>query len=363
MDSIAINIRKAAKSRLAEVNFNELPFGRVFTDHMFSAEYSDGEWKNFEIVPYGKISFTPALTALHYGQSLFEGFKAFKDPDGFPLIFRPEQNLMRLNRSARRMAMPEVPTGMFMEAVKTLVSVDSDWIPKNEGASLYIRPIYFACDESVGIHIPTNYRFYILLCSVGPYFARPIRVLVADKYVRTVEGGVGAAKVAGNYGATMLALKEAQQAGFDQVLWTRYPDFNYVQEVGAMNMFFVIDGVAVTPSSRHDDILDGVTRNSIIELLKTGGKKVEERDISMDEILAAHAKGHLNDMFGTGTAATILHVTEFGYKGKVYQLPSAEERELSHWIRTKLESIRRGLAPDEFGWMERIQLPQPVSQA
>lgn len=352
--STTIKVQKVSQSRVGEVDFNNLPFGQIFTDHMFSAEYADGSWKNFQIIPYGKISFTPALTALHYGQSLFEGFKAFKDPDGNPMIFRPDQNLVRMNSSARRMAMPEIPSDMFMDATKKLVSLERDWIPTQEGAALYIRPIFFANDESVGIHIPKTFSFFILCCAVGPYFARPIKVLVADKYVRTVKGGVGAAKVAGNYGATMLALKEAQEQGYDQVLWTRYPDFKYVQEVGAMNMFFVIDNVAITPSCIHEDILDGVTRNSVIELLKQKGIRIEERDISMDEILDAQATGKLQDMFGTGTAATIIHVAEFGYKGKNYILPSIESRSISIWLRNQLEGIRRGLLPDQYGWMEKV---------
>ncbi|MCH8904572.1 MAG: branched-chain amino acid aminotransferase [Bacteroidetes bacterium] len=315
-----IRIRKSEVSRIDSLDFNNIPFGKVFSDHMFSADYYDGEWRDCEILPFSKISISPSMTALHYGQAIFEGMKAFKDMEGNPQLFRPEQNFTRFNNSAHRMAMPELPEEIFISAIKEIVSLDRDWIPSQPNCALYIRPFMFATDEFIGIKPSDNFKFMIFTCPVGIYYPKPVKILVSEQYVRAFPGGAGFAKAAGNYGATLLPIKEARTDGYDQILWMEGGKFKFIQESGTMNAFFMIDDVLITPEL-DGTILDGVTRNSVIQLMKDKGVTVEERPISIDEVVDAYHTRKLQDAFGTGTAVTIAHFESIGYKGEEIMLP------------------------------------------
>ncbi len=345
-----ITIKKTENSRLSSVDFDNLPFGRLFSDHMFVIDYIDGEWQEPQIVPYGTIEIEPSNMALHYGQAVFEGMKATKTVDGKAMLFRPEQHSRRINASASRLAMPELPESMFLDAVHTLVDLDKGWIPPTEGSALYIRPFMFASDHSVGVRPSSSYKFMIFTCPVGPYYAKPVKLLAETTYVRAAMGGVGEAKAAGNYAAAMLPSLLAQQQGYDQVLWLDAKEFKYVQEVGTMNIFFVIDGKVVTPML-SGTILRGITRNSIITFLKEGGYEVEERRIAIDEIVEAHKNGTLTEAFGAGTAAVISHVASILYMGEEMILPPVEEREIGPWAKSQINGVRSGRLPDAKGWL------------
>ncbi|MEY3920521.1 MAG: hypothetical protein RL634_282, partial [Bacteroidota bacterium] len=277
-----IKITKAATSKLSTTDFNNLPFGRLFTDHMLLAEYKDGAWGDPEIVPYAPLSFDPSLATLHYGQSIFEGIKAFRMKDGSAAIFRPYENLKRFNKSAHRMAMPDVPEFHFIEGMKQLLKLEDKWIPTAEDHAMYIRPFMFATDEVIGVAPSSKYYFMIILSPVGPYFSKPLNIYVEEQYVRAAPGGVGYAKTAGNYAASLYPAKLAKEKGFDQILWMDAFEHKYVQECGAMNVFFVLDGKVITPSLEAGTILDGITRKSIVDLARSLGKVVEEREISID---------------------------------------------------------------------------------
>ncbi len=345
-----ITIKKTENSRLSSVDFDNLPFGRLFSDHMFVIDYIDGEWQEPQIVPYGTIEIEPSNMALHYGQAVFEGMKATKTADGKAMLFRPEQHSRRINASASRLAMPELPESIFLDAVHTLVDLDKGWIPPTEGSALYIRPFMFASDHSVGVRPSSSYKFMIFTCPVGPYYAKPVKLLAETTYVRAAMGGVGEAKAAGNYAAAMLPSLLAQQQGYDQVLWLDAKEFKYVQEVGTMNIFFVIDGKVVTPML-SGTILRGITRNSIITFLKEGGYEVEERRIAIDEIVEAHKNGTLTEAFGAGTAAVISHVASILYMGEEMILPPVEEREIGPWAKSQINGVRSGRLPDAKGWL------------
>jgi branched-chain amino acid aminotransferase len=328
-------------------------FGKVFADHMFVAEYTDGKWQNLSIQPYGDISLSPALSALHYGQSIFEGMKAYKNLDGEALLFRPLDNIKRLNFSAARMCMPEIPENIFMEGLKKLVDIDRDWIPTKDGSSLYIRPFMFATDDFVGVRPSNNFLFIIFSCPVNAYYTQPLKVIAEDRYVRAVKGGVGETKCAGNYGLSMLPTREAQEKGYHQIIWLDGIERKYVEETGTTNVFFVIGDKLITPAL-NGSILAGVTRDSIIQLAKSWGKTVEERPISIDEVIEAQKKGQLLEAFGSGTAATIAQVVTINYKGVDYNLPPVEERKVAPALLKQLEEIRTGKVPDTFGWMHKV---------
>lgn len=348
--AISIKIDKTKQSRIHLCDFNNIQFGTIFSDHMFRVDFKDGAWQHPHILPYGDIPISPSLSALHYGQSIFEGMKAFKNQQGEPQLFRPVDNIKRMNRSAARMAMPAIPEELFMEGLKQLIRVDQDWIPTKEGSALYIRPFMFATDDFVGVRPSKNFSFIIFCCPVNSYYPKPINVLVEQKYVRAFEGGVGATKVSGNYGLSMLPTQEAQQKGFDQIIWTDGKEHNYVEESGTTNLFFAIGDTVITPAL-DGTILEGVTRDSCIQLLKHKGIKVEERKIAIAEIIDAHSKGQLNDAFGTGTAALIAKIASINYNGKTYELPPIEERFVSNMLYQELEAIRTSQAADPFGWV------------
>jgi branched-chain amino acid aminotransferase len=346
-----ISVQLSETSRLSEVDFDNLIFGRVMSDHMFVADYVDGEWTDCRIVPYGPMQMSPAIMALHYGQAIFEGMKTNKHVEtGEPLLFRPEMHVERINRSAVRMAMPEIPGEIFIEALHKLIDIDRAFIPQSEGAALYIRPVMFATDAYLGVRASDTYRFVIMTCPVGPYYPKPVKIKVAENYVRAFPGGVGFAKAAGNYGATLKPALDAKAEGFDQILWLDGKEFKYLQECGTMNIVCVIDGVVVTPPTT-DTILAGITRDSIIHLLKDMDIPVEERPITIAEVLEAHQTGKLEEMFGAGTAAVVSHVSDFNYKGQNYELPPVEGRKIGPMIKKRLEDYKKGVFEDKMGWL------------
>jgi branched-chain amino acid aminotransferase len=348
-----INITRVERSKLNEMSLENIPFGRYYTDHMLEADYENGEWKNIEIKPYQPLLLEPSTAALHYGQAIFEGIKAYKDNDGNAAIFRPYDNFKRFNISAERMQMPPVPEDIFMEGMKMLIDIDKNWIPQNPDHSLYIRPFMFSSDPVIGVKPSDNYKFMIILSPAGPYYNQPIRIYVEEKYVRAAPGGVGYAKAAGNYGASMFATAEAKKNGYDQVLWTDAIEHKYVQEIGTMNVFFIIGDTAITPSLDEGTILGGVTRDSAMTILKEMGFKVEERRISIDDIMNAHKAGALYEVFGTGTAATITQIKELRYKDYVMQF-DVENSRTAPELKKRLTDIREGKTVDKYGWMYKI---------
>lgn len=345
-----ITINKVTQSKLKDINLENLPFGRYFTDHMLEADYEDGEWKNIEIKPYQPLLLSPSVAALHYGQAIFEGIKAYRDPSGDPYIFRPQDNYRRFNISAERMAMPAVPEELFMEGMKKLVAMDASWIPNKTDHSLYIRPFMFSSDEMIGVKPSERYKFMIILSPAGPYYNAPMRIYVEEQYVRAVPGGVGYAKAAGNYGAAMYATALAKKRGYDQVLWTDAFEHKYVQEIGTMNVIFIIGDKAVTPTLERGTILNGVTRQSALTLLEEAGFSVEERLISIDELMEAYNAGVLYEVFGTGTAATITLIKELRYKDFVMNF-NTDEWKTAPTIKKWLTDIREGRREDKYGWM------------
>lgn len=348
-----IKIEKIAKSRVGEYDVNNVPFGKVFADHMFVAEYKDGKWQQGKIMPYRDVPMSFALSALHYGQAIFEGMKAYKTSNGDINLFRPLDNFKRLNISAVRMAMPEVPEEIFMGGLMELLKLDKAWVPDSETGSLYIRPFMIATDEAIGVKASDTYKFIIITCPAGKYYSEPIRVMVETNYFRAVEGGVGFTKCAGNYGRSLFPTKLAQQKGYQQVIWTDAKTHSYVEESGTMNLMFVIDNILITPAT-SDTILAGVTRDSVIQLARDWGMMVEERKVSIKEIFDAHKNGKLQEAFGVGTAATIAHIVTIGYEGKDYELPQIEQRKFSPKIDKALRDIRKGRTEDKFRWILKV---------
>jgi branched-chain amino acid aminotransferase len=353
VETVKIDIERAKTSRLPEVDFNNLPFGKVYTDHMFMADYRNGEWKNFRIVPYGYMPISPATPAIHYGQSIFEGMKAYHSGNGEALVFRPLDNLSRLNISADRMCMPSVPEELFMESLSTLIETDRKWIPQSQGSSLYIRPFMFSADEYIGIRPSLDFTFMIILSPVGAYYATPVKVKIETHYTRAVQGGTGFAKAGGNYGGAIYPAKLAQDQGYHQLIWTDGKEHQYIEESGTMNVMFVIDDTLVTPAL-SDSILAGITRDSVLQIARRWGMKVEERKISVKELVAALEKGTVKEAFGAGTAATIAHIELIGFEGKDYMLPPVEKRQFANKVYAELEGMKRGERPDPFGWIMKM---------
>lgn len=347
-----ISIFRAKESKIAKVNFNDIPFGKVFSDHMFEMDYLDGEWKDPKIKPFENLSIHPGNLAWHYGQSIFEGMKASVNNDGKPVLFRAEKHVERLNASARRMCMPEIPSEIFLEALKMLVSLEVKWIPKQEGSALYIRPLMIATDEFIGVRASTKYKFLIMCLPVGPYYPKPVSLRAEEKYVRAVMGGVGESKTAGNYAASLYPTQLANQAGYDQVMWLDAKEFRYVQEVGTMNIFFALEDKIVTPKT-VGTILKGITRASIIEILRSKGHRVEEELVDIHDVIEAHQNGRLKEVFGTGTAAVVANVSKIAYRGVEYEF-DVESYKIAPFAKDMINGIRSGKYTDEFGWTEVI---------
>lgn len=354
MNTVAdFNITKAPSSRLGEMNLQNIAFGKNFTDHMLEVDYENGHWGTVEIKPYQDLSLAPSLAALHYGQAIFEGIKAYKNQAGEGFIFRPYDNFKRFNISAARMQMPEVPEEIFIDGMKQLLKMDQAWIPGFENHSLYIRPFMFSTDEMIGVRPSQNYKFMIILSPTGPYYSEPMRIYVEEHYVRAVPGGVGTAKTAGNYAASMHPTAVAKQKGYDQVLWMDGLEHKYVQECGTMNVFFIMDGKALTPGLESETILAGVTRDTVIDILKEQGITVEERQIHIDEIMDAYKKGTLTEVFGTGTAATISLIKELKYEDFVMNF-DAEKTPVAKNVHKYLDGVRYGKIEDIHNWMVKI---------
>lgn len=353
-DILPIEITPISQSRINEVDFSDLKFGKSFSDHMFVADYSDGQWHNLQILPYQPLSFNPAMSALHYGQAIFEGMKAYRNIENEIVVFRPEANWERLNHSAERLCMPAIPKDIFMSGLQQLLQLDAKWVPNKEGSSLYIRPFMFATDEYVGIRPSDNYKFIIFTSPVDAYYSQPLRVRVETHYTRASEGGTGFAKTAGNYAVALYPSKIAQAEGYQQLLWTDAKEHKYFEESGTMNLMFVIDNKLVTPSLETATILSGITRNSVITLAKEWGIPVEERRVSVAEVVEAAKNGTLNEAFGVGTAAVIAPIIVINHEGTDYQLPAMETRVLSKRIGKALDDIKHSRVADTHNWIYKI---------
>ena len=355
MEKISVQLTKNNKSKPTDQK--NLGFGRYYTDHMFIMNYDEGEgWHNPRIVPYGPIALDPAAMCLHYGQEVFEGLKAYRADDGRILLFRPEKNMARLNVSNERLCIPQIDEEFCVEAIKALVNVDKDWIPTEEGTSLYIRPFIFAVDPHVGVHPAKHLLFVVILSPVGAYYPEglnPVNIVVETKYVRAVKGGMGFAKTAGNYAASLKAQDEAEKMGYTQVLWLDGLHRKYIEEVGTMNIFFVIGDEIVTPALQGS-VLSGITRMSTIELLRSKGYTVTERLISIDEVYEASQNGTLREVFGTGTAAVISPVGQLLWDDKKMVINNGKIGEISQMVYDTITGIQWGKIADTFGWSTEV---------
>ena len=344
-----IEIQKIENSKVSEIDFNNVPLGRTFTDHMFICTYSDGEWGTPKIEPLKPIPTHPAAMALHYGQALFEGLKATKNEKGEPLLFRPEENAKRLNYSARRLGMPEFPVELFVEGLKKLVALDQAWIPPQEGSALYLRPFMYATEAFIGMRAATSYNFIIMASPANPLYSGRVKLWAEKEFIRAAQGGTGSAKAAGNYAAAVLPTELAKKKGYDQVLWLDAKEHKYIEEVGTMNIFFHIGDKFVTPPL-SGSILSGITRMSVIDYLRHAGYEVEERKITLEEIRQASKDGDLKEAFGTGTAVGIAYIETIGSdEGEI--LVSKESpvgQEVNHW----LNQLKMGKVEDVFNWMQ-----------
>ncbi len=353
IDAMEIKITRKETSGLKDVVLENAAFGRHFCDHMLVANYADGAWSNPEIMPYGQFSISPANAALHYGQSIFEGIKAFRMAEGDIAIFRPHDNWLRFNRSAQRMEMPSVPEEIFIEGMRKLIALDAEWVPGMLDHSLYIRPFMFAADPFIGVRPSLTYTFMILISPTGPYFSQPMRIYVEDQFVRATPGGVGFAKTAGNYAAAMYPTNLARQKGFDQILWTDAQEHKYIEEIGVMNVFFVVGNQLWTPSLESGTILHGITRDSVITIGKEMGLEIREDRITVDELVEAYKSGELREVFGAGTAAIISPIKEL-VGANVNMQFDVDSWTVSPAIKKRLNDIRYGQAPDDYNWMVSI---------
>lgn len=353
-DTLDIRASRVETSKINQVDWANLPFGKVFSDHMLVMDYADGKWQQPEILPFGTVALHPATSAIHYGQSIFEGMKANRTESGDILIFRPDMNAKRFAESCERMCMPVIPEDLFVELVRKMVEFDSNWVPTQEGYSLYIRPFLFATDEFIGIKPSEHYKFMIFTCPVGAYYSQPVNVKVEEHYTRAAAGGVGRSKTAGNYAASLYPAKLAQEQGFHQLLWTDAKEHRFIEESGTMNICFMIDGTLITPSEDDDTILRGVTKRSVVDLAKHWGIPVQERKVEVSEIIEAARSGKLQDAFGAGTAATIAHVAKLGFRDEIFELPSIESREFSNRVKNYLDALKAGKIADELGWCLKV---------
>ena len=354
-----LNIRvEKTTSPKVKPDYKKLGFGNYFTDHMFLMDYSVEEgWHDARIVPYGPIALDPSAMVFHYAQELFEGMKAYRRADGGVQLFRPWKNIERMNNTCDRLCVPQIPAEDVLQAIKAVVKTDEDWVPYDEGTSLYIRPFIIATDAHLGVHPSHTYLFAIILSPVGSYYAagiNPVKIYVEREYVRCVKGGTGRAKAGGNYAASLIGQKRAEDMGYAQVLWLDGIYRKYIDEVGAMNVFFVIDGTVVTPSLEDGNILPGVTRASCVELLQKWGIPVEERKLSIDEVIAANENGTLNEAFGTGTAAVISPIGELFDEGKHMIINNNEIGPIAQKLYDAITGMQWGKKPDEMGWIEKI---------
>lgn len=348
--TISIPVQRTTRSKIQTVDFNNLIFGSHFSDHMLICDYADGNWQQPEIIPYGELPTSPATQALHYGQTVFEGMKAFRMDDGAINIFRIHRHHERFNRSLERMCMPAIPEDIFVEGIRQLVELDKNWVPESEGSALYIRPFMYASEARFGIKVAEEYRFIIFTGPVGPLFSKPLRVKVETEFVRAPKkGGTGFAKCGGNYAGALYATRQAREAGYDQVLWTDAHENRFIEESGSMNVLFVINGTLVTPPP-SDSILDGINRASLLALAGVLGIPVEERAVSIDELKDTALSGNLTEAFGAGTAAIVAPIKTIGIDGIDFTLPAVTEKSIQQQLKNKLTAIRNGREADIFGW-------------
>ncbi len=343
-----IIIKLTENSKIEDVDFNNLPFGSVYSDHMFVCDFKDGKWQNATIKPYSPITLDPSAKIFHYGQSIFEGMKAYKDAKNNVMLFRPLDNCKRLNKSAERMVIPKVPEEIFMDGLKKLLEIDSNWIPTNEGSSLYIRPFMFASGNGFHASPANEYKLVICTAPSGAYFAGKVKVLIEEKYARAANGGVGFAKAGGNYAAQFYPTQLAIEKGYNQVIWTDDNTHEYIEEAGAMNIFIRINNTLIT-SPTSDRILDGITRKSIIQIARDSNIDVEVRKITVSEVIAAAQSGSLKEMFGAGTAAVISPIAAFGYQGTDYNLPELENPYATS-LKKQITDIQTNKSEDPYGW-------------
>lgn len=347
-----ISIKKVENSRTENLDFNNVPLGRVFTDHMFICDFENNQWQNPRIVPLKDIPTHPAAMALHYGQAIFEGMKATKDQDDTPLLFRPQLNAKRLNFSADRMGMPEFPEELFIDGLKQLVALDQNWIPPQEGSALYLRPFMYADEAFIGMRAATSYKFIIIASPSNPLYNKRIKLYAETDFIRAVHGGTGEAKAAGNYAAAIRPTELAKEKGFDQVLWLDAVEHKYIQEVGTMNIFFKINGEFITPSL-DGAILNGITRLSVIDYLRHKGYEVKEQPITIHEIVEASNNGSLEEAFGTGTAVGIAMIQEIGYKNSIIHV--SNENPVGQMVYELINGVRTGKVNDELNWMVKVE--------
>lgn len=349
---LQVNLTKNKKEKPT----SGLVFGKSFTDHMFIMDYSDGKWHSPRITEYAPFSLDPATSIFHYGQGIFEGLKAFKNDKNEVRIFRPEENFKRLNESATRLCIPNIDEKFAVDSLKKLLEIDKDWIPTGDGKSIYIRPSIIAVDNCLGVHAAKNYIFFIIMSPVGAYYKNglsPVKLYVEEEFVRASKGGTGHNKVIGNYAASLIGGEKANALGYDQVMWLDSNERKYVEEVGSMNIFFVIDNIVITPEL-NGSILPGITRKSIIELLKAKGYKVEERRVSIEEIVNGAKNGKCSEIFGTGTAAVVSPVGEFMYKNQKFIVNGGKMGEVSKFAYDTLTGIQCGKIADKFNWITKI---------
>ena len=348
-----MKINRVEKSRIDSVDFDNLTFGKIFTDHMFISKYKNGEWSSGEIKPYENISISPSSRALHYGQAIFEGMKCFKSEQDELFLFRPKENFKRFNKSSIRLAIPEIQEDIFFNGLKELLKIDSEWVKKGIGNALYIRPFVFASEPSINASEANEYTFMIICSPSKSYYGdMEISVKIEEKYSRAAKGGVGYAKAAGNYAAAFYPTKLAIEQGFQQIIWTDSNNHNAIEEAGTMNLFFVIGDKLIT-SPTSDSILDGITRKSIIELAKFHNIDVLEREITIDEILNEHKSGNLKEIFGSGTAVVVLPIKSFGHRDQLYTL-SSEKSSVSSFLKEKLNNIQYNISNEFKNWKFKI---------
>jgi len=345
-----IKITQTENSKLKDIDFNNIPFGKYTSDHIFMMDYANGEWGDFRIVPYQSLLLDPQSKALQYCQCIFEGMKATMGTDGIPTLLRPNLNIERFNLSAERMCMPAVPGELFLSALKAIIRLEINWIPATEGSALYLRPTMIATESSLGVAPSSTYTFYIYAAPAQPYFTTPIKLITEQTLIRAVPGGTGEAKAGGNYAGSFKASQLAKQKGFDQVIWLESPEFKKIQEAGMMNLFFVIGNTVITPAL-SGAILKGTTRTYFIDILKEKNIKVEVRDIYMDEIIEAYQQGNLKEAFGSGTAAVVSHISAITHGDVCMTLPNAEEAEISNMLHKEINGLRAGIIKDKRNWL------------
>lgn len=351
-----ISITKVEKAGVLPTD-TQLGFGKIFTDHMFVMDYETGKgWHSARIVPYGENDFVPATIVFHYGQAIFEGMKAFKNEKNEVAVFRPKEYLNRFNRSAAHLCIPQINVDEVYEGLFKLLDMDRDWVPSKLGTSLYIRPFIIATDQYVGVKVASTYRLFIILSPSGAYYEtgfNPVSIKVEDKYVRATKGGLGEAKTPANYAMSLAAQAEAYQEGFNQVLWLDAVQRKYIEEVGTMNIFFKINGEIITPAL-NGSILGGITRKTVLELAQSWGMKTSERQLSIEEVFEAHAKGELEEVFGTGTAAVISPVGELSWKGQKITINDNKTGEFAQKLFNYVTGVQYGKVDDEFNWMDKV---------